>query len=86
MREWGSEEAPFGQTLLIKILVVALKKDPKKSKFLKIMTRRSYKQNLIRVDKRRKLTPNMVSFIINPDTVKKWAGLSLDARAVMFHR
>ena len=63
-----------------------LRPDPKKSKFLKIMTRRSYKQNLINVDKRRKLTPNMVSFIINPDTVKKWAGLSLDARAVMFHR
>ena len=63
-----------------------LRPDPKKSKFLKIMTRRSYKQNLISVDKRRKLTPTMISFLINPETVKKWAGLSLDARAVMLHR
>ena len=28
----------------------------------------------------------MVLFLKDPDTVKKWAGLSLDARAVMLHR
>ena len=49
-------------------------------------TRRQYKEDLKAIDKRRKLTPNMLAYLIDPNTVSAWAGLTLDERAVMLHR
>ena len=37
-------------------------------------------------DKRCKVTPNMLQYILDPKTVQAWAGYSLDERAVMLHR
>jgi len=37
-------------------------------------------------DKRKKLTKTMIDYLINPEIIKEWAGLSLAERAVMLHR
>ena len=37
-------------------------------------------------DRRKKLTKDMLEHLTKPETLRQWAGLNLDERAVMLHR
>ena len=52
----------------------------------RISTRRHNRVYMKDKDRRQKVTPNMLNYIIDPKTVQKWAGYTLSERAVLLHR